>query len=427
MADFQTDSRRLGNKPPGPERVWHANESLCQQLRATIRDDEHEFIDSSLHRRFSPRLTLYDMARLSLIEIEWTNNIAKHLLLEEWRDRRYVYTIHIFTHATLFDTLAHDIAKLTVDTAAPVSSATSQVHNVTAAGDTSPTGSGSTGNASPAGRGSNSGSGAASNISSPSVINMTHLPTVGIDQPIPDEDLEALIQETLDTLDLLLGLEDPECLAWYTKIQRKSDKQRKKEKVPLHALDSYAGSPDRPGSLARYRPSELRRVGHYKIWRHRLLKLEQAFNQNEPATLKGWFRDKRRKSYWATFISAIIAIAIAVFAVIVAFGSIATGGMSVDLAKKANHLAEQDLQEDISVSSDLGTGCIVHHTVTVQGCCEWKGCADSGSEDGESSSWMRTFEETEIGAQTTEVAEVGTSTADDLIGTSSCTTTIGWD
>jgi hypothetical protein len=297
------------------------------------------------------------MARLSLIEIEWTNNIAKHLLLEEWRDRRYVYTIHIFTHATLFDTLAHDIAKLTVGTAAPVSSATSQVHNVTAAGNTSPTG-----------RGSNSGSDAASNISSPSATNMTHLPTVGIDQPIPDEDLEAFMQETLDTLDLLLGLEDPECLAWYTKIQRKSDKQRKKEKVPLHALDSYAGSPDRPGSLARYRPSELRRVGHYKIWRQRLLKLELAFNKNEPADFKGWWKDRRRKSYWATFLSAIIAIGIAVFAVIVAFGSIATGGMSVDLAKKANHLAEQDLQEDISASSDLGTGCMVHHTVTVQGC-----------------------------------------------------------
>ncbi|KAL2210404.1 hypothetical protein CC79DRAFT_1365798 [Sarocladium strictum] len=418
LADFQTDSRRLGNKPPGPERPWHATESLCQQLRATIRDDEYELIDTGgyLHRRFSPRFTLYDMARLSLIEIEWTNNIAKHLLLEEWRDRRYVYTIHIFTHATLLDTLAYDIEALTVGTAAPVSSATSQVHNVTVAG-----------NASPTGCGSNGGSDAASNISSGSAINMTHTPAMGTEQPTPDEDLEALIRETLDTLDLLLRLEDPECLAWYNKIQKKSNKQRKKEKVPLHALDSYAGSPDRPGSLARHKPSQLRRVGHYKIWRQRLLKLELAFNKNEPADLKGWWKDRRRKSYWATFLSAIIAIGIAVFAVIVAFGSIATGGMSVDLAKKANHLAEQDLQEDFSASSDLGTGGMVHHTVTIQGCCECKGCADSRSEDGSSSSWTRTFQETEIGAEMTEEAVFGTGTADDLIGTSSCTTTAEWD
>jgi hypothetical protein len=352
------------------------------------------------------------MHRLSLIEIEWTNNIAKHLLLEEWRDRRYVYTIHIFTHATLLDTRAHELAPVIVGTAAPVSSATSQANNVVA-----------TGNVSSAGRGSSIGSDAASNASHPSPIIMTQLPTDGTEEPIPDDDLGALMRETLDTLDLLLCLEDPECLAWYNKTQKKSNTQRKKEKVPLDALDSYAGSPDRPDSLVRYRPSELRRVGHYKIWRQRLLKLELAFNQNEPANFMGWFKDKRRKSYWATFISAIIAIAIAVFAVFVAFGSIATGGMSVDLAKKANHLAEQDLREDFSASSDLGAGGIVHHTVTVQGCCECNGSVHSGSEDGDSPSWTRTFQETEIGAQTTEEAVSGTSTVDDLIGTSSCKTT----
>ncbi|KAK0384032.1 hypothetical protein NLU13_8121 [Sarocladium strictum] len=233
------------------------------------------------------------MDRLTLVQIKWTNNIAKHLYLEE--DRRFVHTVHIFSHTTLMHTLAK------------------------------------------------------------------------------------LLLETMDTLDLLLDLHDSECQNWYRKLRKKDNKQRQKENRPTGGLDENAGTPKRSGSLAPSDVDELRRVGHYDFWQPRLLKLETAFRDSKPRAIGGWWRDKRDRGIWATFIGSFLAILIAVFAIVVAIGSIVTGSMSVELAEDANKMAAKGLDKDTIASSTVSkAGGPLFTTVTVQGCCSCTSCDLSG-------------------------------------------------
>jgi hypothetical protein len=210
---------------------------------------------------------------LRLIKIRWTNNIAQHLYLEEWKDRDFNRTVYVFSHTAMMESIVQD-------------------HRLTEDRD-------------------------------------------------DIKDIKEFLKETMDTVDLLMDLQDPEARKWYRKIRKKDNAQREKLQLPTEALDVFAGFPRRENSLLSSNVSELRRVGHYKHWQHRLLRLEKAFEESKPTTLLGWWRDRRNLAYWATFVSALLALLVALLAVLLSIASVVTGPMSVDLAKKANSLAKE--------------------------------------------------------------------------------------
>ncbi|KAL2210000.1 hypothetical protein CC79DRAFT_1354803 [Sarocladium strictum] len=316
--------RRLGDAASRP---WPATISLSKHIKATICDDISDPTDVNPQRLFSRRFTLFDMDWLCLIKIKWTNNIAQHLYLEEWKDRSFNRTVYVFSHTALMESLVQDTRQ--------------------------------------------------------------------------EEGIKEFLNETMDTLDLLMDLQDPEAGQWYRKLRKKAKKQRAKLQLPnnTEAMDMFAGFPRRTNSLLNSDVSELRKVGHYKHWQPRLLRLEKAFEET------------------------VAALVVAFVAVLFTLASVVTAPMSVILANKANSLANdgkglaqeandlarEDLLGDpggpaspnVTTTTETQTIVVVVH----EGCCDCANC-QAGDTTG------------------SEVEEnlVTTLTTDQVVGATTCAT-----
>ncbi|KAK3321727.1 hypothetical protein B0H66DRAFT_531095 [Apodospora peruviana] len=136
-------------------------------------------------------------------------------------------------------------------------------------------------------------------------------------------DHQQLVQETLDTLALLIPA-NKHCRRWYNWSVYQS--RRPDGKL---ALDRTAGQ----------RADVSRRVGHYSYWRPRLLELEKTFDSASPRTLVGWYHDRRNKREFATFWTACAAVVLAIIALVLAAASTAYGVISGQQAVLANAYA----------------------------------------------------------------------------------------
>lgn len=103
---------------------------------------------------------------------------------------------------------------------------------------------------------------------------------------LPDDFLD----ETVQTIALLLPSVDVHCDAWI----------RKREKSSV--LDPKIRS-------LRIAP---RNIETYKYWRDRLMILEEAFDTSEPANIAQWWYDRRKKVQWYTFWVAILVLILTV-------------------------------------------------------------------------------------------------------------------
>ena len=93
------------------------------------------------------------------------------------------------------------------------------------------------------------------------------------------------LEETLRTVALLLPPADFDCSAW-VRNHHKGD--------VLDAIRSlYAAQWN---------------IESYTYWRDRLMILEEAFDQSEPASISQWWYDRRRKVQWYTFWVAILVL-----------------------------------------------------------------------------------------------------------------------
>ena len=104
----------------------------------------------------------------------------------------------------------------------------------------------------------------------------------------------ALIEETLQTLALLLPRAKGECKTWFRKIQRRYPS----------ALDSKAGDQ----GLA----SGGRMQGSYVYWHDRLCVIQKAYDDSEPKALPQWWNDRRKKVQWYTFWVAILILVLTI-------------------------------------------------------------------------------------------------------------------
>ena len=106
---------------------------------------------------------------------------------------------------------------------------------------------------------------------------------------------ERFVQETLDTLALLLPEYKKETRRWFRTQQTK---------WPI--LDADA---TKCGQLY----TEKRQIENFTFWHDRLVILKQVFDEAEPNTIAQWWNDRRRKVQWYTFWVAVLLLALTVF------------------------------------------------------------------------------------------------------------------
>jgi hypothetical protein len=97
------------------------------------------------------------------------------------------------------------------------------------------------------------------------------------------------VEETTRTLALLLP-ETADKTKEFFEMQRKGEKKKKDNRV-LDLLATKCGTLKTPD----------RRIQKFEFWQERLEILKQVFNDEEPANIIYWLRDRRKKVQWCTF------------------------------------------------------------------------------------------------------------------------------
>lgn len=107
---------------------------------------------------------------------------------------------------------------------------------------------------------------------------------------------DGLVEETLQTLALLLPKYDPATATWF--------------KAQLQLMD-YSVDPQ----AANCKPLELsqRSTTHFRYWGERLAILKNVYDASEPKTVTQWWSDRRRRVQWATFWIAALVLILTVF------------------------------------------------------------------------------------------------------------------
>jgi len=102
-----------------------------------------------------------------------------------------------------------------------------------------------------------------------------------------------LIQETLQTLALLLPELDPATKTWYAQQSTRRHSKRA-TKTPPPPLDPLARE---NGQLK----ASARQISKFPYWSERLTVLKQVFDEAEPTGVQQWWWDRRRRVQWYTF------------------------------------------------------------------------------------------------------------------------------
>ena len=99
-----------------------------------------------------------------------------------------------------------------------------------------------------------------------------------------------LLDETLQTLALLLPRAKANCKSWFEKMQR-----RYPNAIDPIAADIALGTRGRA-------------CANYPYWYDRLSVIQRAYNESEPSALPQWWFDRRKKVQWYTFWVAILVL-----------------------------------------------------------------------------------------------------------------------
>ena len=110
------------------------------------------------------------------------------------------------------------------------------------------------------------------------------------DHLLPDR----LLQETLQTLALLIPRANRDCKKWFERVHR----------LDAAGIDKAAGDVE----LLRW----ARSPGKYKYWALRLSVIKDAYDTSEPKDLAQWWHDRRRKVQWYTFWVAILVLVLTI-------------------------------------------------------------------------------------------------------------------
>lgn len=120
------------------------------------------------------------------------------------------------------------------------------------------------------------------------------------------------VEETLQTLALLLPRGDAQVSQWF--------KEQQKVKKLRNRVDSEAAS-------GRRLKAAERQISKFNYWHDRLVILKQAFDESQPKTLRQWWNDRRNPVQWYNFWFAVaLIVGLTIF---FGIGSLVEGGIQV--------------------------------------------------------------------------------------------------
>ncbi|KAK1469649.1 hypothetical protein CMEL01_01416, partial [Colletotrichum melonis] len=132
-----------------------------------------------------------------------------------------------------------------------------------------------------------------------------------------NEPLNGFLEETLQTLALLLPSYDEHSQSWFMNYCKKM--QRNLPSSSLPAIDRRAG---------RLPFASRRKVGYY-YWLPRLLDLEKEFANSSPRTLRQFLRDRRRYRELTLYWVAVIALVLTLISSLTGVVSAIVGGLAL--------------------------------------------------------------------------------------------------
>ncbi|KAK1505644.1 hypothetical protein CABS01_01112 [Colletotrichum abscissum] len=125
------------------------------------------------------------------------------------------------------------------------------------------------------------------------------------------------LEETLQTLALLLPSYDEHTQSWFMKYCKKMQRNLPRNSLP--AIDRRAG---------RLPFASRRKVGYY-YWLPRLLDLEKEFANSSPRTLRQFLRDRRRYRELTLYWVAVIALVLTLISSLTGVVSAIVGGLAL--------------------------------------------------------------------------------------------------
>jgi hypothetical protein len=106
------------------------------------------------------------------------------------------------------------------------------------------------------------------------------------------------IQETKETLAMILPKSDKDTRKWFFKLQTNNRLDPGAIRCPSVGSDAY-------------------RIGHYKYWRSRMAELKSAYDGHQPKTPIQVWRDNRHVvQWWAFWLAALVLVLTIVFGLI---------------------------------------------------------------------------------------------------------------
>ena len=119
------------------------------------------------------------------------------------------------------------------------------------------------------------------------------------------------VEETLDTLALLLPQDNSISNRWFQQIRKEL------------GLDPEAGTNGHLNASAR-------RLDKFKYWGDKIVILKQVFDDSEPKSVLQWWHDDRKRVQWYTFwIAALVLLLTIIFGLVQSVASVVQAWASV--------------------------------------------------------------------------------------------------
>ncbi|KAK1654954.1 hypothetical protein BDP81DRAFT_416906 [Colletotrichum phormii] len=127
------------------------------------------------------------------------------------------------------------------------------------------------------------------------------------------------INETMQTLSLLLPLNDLDSIDWFKSYRKKFQRSLPSKSKSLSGIDPHAGQ----------MPVGSRRAADYNYWLPRLLELEKEFLNYSPRTLGQFLRDHRRYRNWTLYWVGLVALVLTLISSMTGVVSAVVGGLAL--------------------------------------------------------------------------------------------------
>ncbi|KAG7055753.1 putative dihydroorotase [Colletotrichum scovillei] len=165
------------------------------------------------------------------------------------------------------------------------------------------------------------------------------------------------IEETLQTVSLILPYNDLESIEWFKRYYQKFQRTLPRRFRSLSGIDPRAGQ----------LPVASRQAVDYNYWLPRLLELEKEFLNYSPRTLRQFLRDRRRYRDWTLYWVGLVALVLTLISSLTGVASAIVGGLALKDDKNDTNLvtAACCCRDEVALTNVVTTASIAPASVPV--------------------------------------------------------------